>query len=416
MNTSLALNTSSGHSWKAIGSALLLLGTLISSNPLAANQNSVLAKFETAPSNWTQAVVEARINEIDSASDAVVALGDTVTVSVDSSVPASFILAIVNTYGDVKIIKPAGVSSSTTHQFQASSPVGQYSLFAFASDPEISNAEFGMPTGQTQRQLAVGMKSVETFIGALNRISATHQIAKGAELQFNVEDSKLAMRGLRKRISKMKDKKAPPVVIPETTPPVVAVDQPVIEETKAAVSTKDPGVAVVTKDPGIAVVATSVSPSPQPAETVLAANTVATTQVELMEVKPEPVPVTVADNTNDADSLSLDIKFQLNSDALTASGVNALDTLGSALLGIQRSSELPIIMLEGHTDDTGDANYNLRLSENRANSARSYLLERFGLPEDSIMAAGFGETSPKIPDTSVAARRANRRVELRVVQ
>ena len=73
-------------------------------------------------------------------------------------------------------------------------------------------------------------------------------------------------------------------------------------------------------------------------------------------------------------------------------------------------------MLEGHTDDSGEADYNLNLSEDRANSARAYLLERFELPKESVQATGLGEKTPKTPNTDNTARQINRRVELKVIE
>ena len=68
----------------------------------------------------------------------------------------------------------------------------------------------------------------------------------------------------------------------------------------------------------------------------------------------------------------------------------------------------------GHTDDQGDATYNMKLSERRAASVRDYLVKA-GIPGDIIESKGFGKSSPRVEGTSPAARRKNRRVEVGIV-
>jgi outer membrane protein OmpA-like peptidoglycan-associated protein len=69
------------------------------------------------------------------------------------------------------------------------------------------------------------------------------------------------------------------------------------------------------------------------------------------------------------------------------------------------------LQVEGHTDSVGSTDYNQRLSENRANSVRSYLVEQ-GIPANTIGTAGFGETMPVASNDTPAGRQQNRRVEL----
>ena len=68
----------------------------------------------------------------------------------------------------------------------------------------------------------------------------------------------------------------------------------------------------------------------------------------------------------------------------------------------------------GHTDDQGDASYNMDLSERRAAAVRGYLVEA-GIPGDIVESKGFGKSSPRVEGTSPAARRKNRRVEVGIV-
>jgi len=67
--------------------------------------------------------------------------------------------------------------------------------------------------------------------------------------------------------------------------------------------------------------------------------------------------------------------------------------------------------VEGHTDSVGTDEYNMELSENRANSVRDYLGQQ-GINAPSIAARGFGESQPVATNDTAAGRQQNRRVEL----
>jgi outer membrane protein OmpA-like peptidoglycan-associated protein len=66
---------------------------------------------------------------------------------------------------------------------------------------------------------------------------------------------------------------------------------------------------------------------------------------------------------------------------------------------------------EGHTDSVGSDEYNERLSENRAASVRDYMVQQ-GVSMNSIVASGFGETTPVASNDTATGRQQNRRVEL----
>jgi outer membrane protein OmpA-like peptidoglycan-associated protein len=68
------------------------------------------------------------------------------------------------------------------------------------------------------------------------------------------------------------------------------------------------------------------------------------------------------------------------------------------------------VIIEGHTDDTGNEEHNLELSENRAKSVMNYLAGR-GIPVKRLSFLGMGETTPLYPNTSDENRRRNRRVD-----
>jgi outer membrane protein OmpA-like peptidoglycan-associated protein len=69
------------------------------------------------------------------------------------------------------------------------------------------------------------------------------------------------------------------------------------------------------------------------------------------------------------------------------------------------------IQVEGHTDSIGTEEYNQRLSEQRAETVRDYLVAQ-GVPDMTVSAVGFGKSRPVASNDSDAGRQQNRRVEL----
>jgi outer membrane protein OmpA-like peptidoglycan-associated protein len=70
--------------------------------------------------------------------------------------------------------------------------------------------------------------------------------------------------------------------------------------------------------------------------------------------------------------------------------------------------------VEGHTDDTGPEDVNQRLSQQRAETVRRYLVNQ-GVAPQRLEAKGYGESKPLIDKITEAARKKNRRVEFVVV-
>jgi outer membrane protein OmpA-like peptidoglycan-associated protein len=84
------------------------------------------------------------------------------------------------------------------------------------------------------------------------------------------------------------------------------------------------------------------------------------------------------------------------------------------ITGILLTSPDYTISVNGHTDDVGSSEYNMSLSERRAQAVYDYLLES-DLPEGRLTVQGWGKSKPLVEGTSEAARAKNRRVELGIV-
>jgi len=69
------------------------------------------------------------------------------------------------------------------------------------------------------------------------------------------------------------------------------------------------------------------------------------------------------------------------------------------------------IEVEGHTDSTGSDDYNQKLSENRANAVRDFLVQS-NIDPATIVARGFGKDHPVASNDTAAGRQQNRRVEM----
>ncbi len=73
------------------------------------------------------------------------------------------------------------------------------------------------------------------------------------------------------------------------------------------------------------------------------------------------------------------------------------------------------INVSGHTDSSGDPNFNLTLSQKRADAIKDYIVLRGGVSEDRINAVGYGSQKPIVAEEKTAQdRRLNRRVEFEI--
>ena len=74
---------------------------------------------------------------------------------------------------------------------------------------------------------------------------------------------------------------------------------------------------------------------------------------------------------------------------------------------------VPKLVVEGHTDNDGPANYNKQLSEERANMVRLYLIGTYDfITERMIDANGYGEEHPIVENDTPENKALNRRIEI----
>jgi outer membrane protein OmpA-like peptidoglycan-associated protein len=102
-----------------------------------------------------------------------------------------------------------------------------------------------------------------------------------------------------------------------------------------------------------------------------------------------------------------DVLFALDRSTIRS---RAVRTLGQIAHSIARRHVGRAIRVDGHTDSTGNAAYNLRLSRRRSAAVKRWLVAHTRIPARSITVTGYGETQPVASNATAAGRARNRRV------
>ena len=104
------------------------------------------------------------------------------------------------------------------------------------------------------------------------------------------------------------------------------------------------------------------------------------------------------------------VTFALNSAKLNPQFDDVLDKLANTLLEYNQT----VIQIAGHTDSTGSHDYNMKLSLQRAESVKAYLVSR-GVPPARLVTVGAGPDYPIASNATEEGRAENRRVEITIV-
>ena len=104
----------------------------------------------------------------------------------------------------------------------------------------------------------------------------------------------------------------------------------------------------------------------------------------------------------------LEVFFDNDSSKLKPESFKDLDLAVEFLKAVPTATGI----IEGHTDSNGSDSYNQRLSEQRANAARDYIISK-GIDASRVEARGFGESQPVADNSTAEGRAQNRRVVLR---
>jgi len=105
------------------------------------------------------------------------------------------------------------------------------------------------------------------------------------------------------------------------------------------------------------------------------------------------------------------VYFETNSAKLLPESESTLNEVGAVL---EKFVDLEL-EVQGHGDSRGSSAYNLKLSQARAESVRTYLLTHFHLRDGNLVAKGYGESQPEVKERNDEDRQRNRRVVIKVL-
>lgn len=108
----------------------------------------------------------------------------------------------------------------------------------------------------------------------------------------------------------------------------------------------------------------------------------------------------------EAVSVSLAVNFASNSDVVLEGAVEEVKKVADFMRQYPQSQ----VLFEGHTDNSGAADYNRQLSQRRADAVAKILIEQFNIDSSRVQAIGYGEDQPLVDNSSASNRAKNRRV------
>lgn len=115
--------------------------------------------------------------------------------------------------------------------------------------------------------------------------------------------------------------------------------------------------------------------------------------------------IEVTFDENNPDGSKMGVYFETNKYNISSNSKLALNKLQQIFAEYPETN----ILIEGHTDDVGTEEYNLGLSERRAQAVKDYLISA-GVPSSRLISKWYGESQPKVDNNSESNRALNRRV------
>ncbi|MFQ3576077.1 MAG: OmpA family protein [Cytophagales bacterium] len=100
------------------------------------------------------------------------------------------------------------------------------------------------------------------------------------------------------------------------------------------------------------------------------------------------------------------IQFIFNMDEINVANFD------SFIQAVEYAKNGYMVLIEGHTDDRGSEEYNMKLSMKRVEKIRRLMID-MGVDDDKISAIGYGESMPIVPNDSEENRQKNRRIEFK---
>ena len=337
----------------------------------AFNRNDVFAELDQLSVSWNDISIKIWINDFRDDPDPGVLIGDRLTYNVEADKSAYFALILVDARGNTAVLKPDALATNGLDQasenlkfpaievnstdqgiIEQSGPLGKETIYLIASDKNIPAKVFSLGASADYVYFGADIDKVRNLVSQLNSVSSSTRLTSVRYEYFVDSDTQFSTRGIRREVSSRVDE------LEDETKPV--------KEVQVAVKP------IVDDEP-------------------------------VTRIKSSPLVIN-------------DITFEYDSDVLTDTGVNQLEILGSELIDRLEQNELPRVLLTGHTDSSGSAEYNMALSKRRSAASKRFLVDELGLPGDFIDTHGMGEAAPMVANDTDSGRARNRRVEFEIVR
>lgn len=131
------------------------------------------------------------------------------------------------------------------------------------------------------------------------------------------------------------------------------------------------------------------------------------------EPEPEPEPPKRVEVRNNKIVINEKVQFEHASAKIQSVSHSLLDEVAQA---IKDNPQIKKIEVQGHASSEGKDSYNLKLSDQRANAVRDYLVGNGGIADKKLSAKGYGEAKPIADNETEEGRETNRRVEFLITK
>ncbi len=131
--------------------------------------------------------------------------------------------------------------------------------------------------------------------------------------------------------------------------------------------------------------------------------------VEIAGVRPPPQQRIVLLPSNIV--ISDKIQFEVNKADVKPVSYPLLDEVVTVM---KANEQIDSVQIEGHTDSTGAADYNTKLSQQRAEAVMKYIVSK-GIAQSRLSAKGFGPDQPIAANDTPEGQEMNRRVEFKIL-
>jgi OOP family OmpA-OmpF porin len=158
---------------------------------------------------------------------------------------------------------------------------------------------------------------------------------------------------------------------------------------------------------GTAPAAKPVEPPPAPQPATAAPVPPAKPTAEPPEAALEPIPAAEPTPERFKYCITLHTEFDVDKTVIRPEYRDEIAKVGNFM----KQYPTTTAVIEGHTDNVGDAEYNRDLSQRRAESVVNHLVETYGIDRSRLTAKGYGMANPVADNATDAGKQANRRIE-----